>query len=304
MVDSAKAISESFLKNRENSVIGEDYYPAQLSVLVKTSVSDNPAKVDSSATVILGNDAQNVFGLKRPDWTWEELEKRLEEKVEGTGTPLWMLQLQKEINNAADDVSPMPTSAIMYSTKTQMFYKPQLTRQIKYLNGDRRYYIVLCEQPSVDFVKHSALGTLLASLIVGGRFKFDFLSPNIGQVQADFSDEDFTLFCRTMRNQISTIEIEAAQHGLLDPTPNVDMYDRRDQETIKGMYIEWGKIRSDLFRLLDSWERDEMELVEVKNELADILRLKLEPMNSKFMQMAVERYYQLAMNEFRDGNHP
>ncbi len=306
LVEAAHAISDSFVKNRQDSVTHSTYYPARIEITfrperLKANGNGTIARGTSmaQASVFLGPIAQSIFRLANTgDLPWEEFRRNLSDEAQGQSL-LWLEQLEEALLLAADGRRPDPVMATFYSVSNRRFYRPLLTRQEYYLSGKRTFYVLLVEQPPADFSQHEEQGILLAGLILGSRFRFEFIDRRVEQLKGELDDEDFRSLCANIKSQILAIESEAAQHGLLDRESLIQCFPRSDQETVSGWYEKWGAVREEVFAALDDEDAAVARQPQVTAQLLELLDDKLRAINVGFMRMGSQRYGELVHDAFK-----
>ncbi|WDE02089.1 TIR domain-containing protein [Thalassomonas actiniarum] len=300
LIASASRIAEAFLENRSNTVEKQYFYLPRLELIVKNTTGEWRDEDWLNVNVVFGSKSQMLFRTQEKSMKWDEFKNYL---VQSTGTgspPLWLLQLEESVNTVLTvGWNPSPLTTLFYSQETRRFYRPQLSRVDKYLNGDSKFFIMLVEQLPSDFKKHEDLGFLLSGLISGGRFKFEFIDPLLDRLSQDFnSDSKFDDYGQSMLDQIVSIEVESAQHGLLDPAAMIEVFPESDRRVIATLYKDWGEVRTKIFTLISERKSNHKAVEDVKAELINLLSDKVSTLNIRFMRKATDIYARLVKERF------
>ncbi|WDE06659.1 toll/interleukin-1 receptor domain-containing protein [Thalassomonas viridans] len=300
LIASASRIAEAFLENRSNTVEKQYFYLPRLELTVKNTAEQWCDEGWLNVNVLFDSKSQMLLQTQESSMKWDEFKDYIV-RVAGIGSPpLWLLQLEESVNIALTaGRNPAPLTALFYSQETKRFYRPQLSRVDKYLNGNSKFFIMLVEQLPSDFKKHEDLGFLLSGLISGGRFKFEFIDPLLVRLAKGFrTDSKFDECGQSMLDQIVSIEAEAAQHGLLDPAAMIEVFPEKDRRAIQALYDEWGEVRAKIFALISERENNHKTVEEVVAELINMLSGKVSALNIKFMRKATDVYARLVMERF------
>ena len=298
LVDMAEHICETFKKNRQDTKIREFYYPAWIDVTFDWTKNHGKSGMLEDAVVSLGPIAERIFKIRQiEEMKWPKFRDRFGEQADGD-RPMWIRQLEDALLSAARGAEPDAITALMYSTWTRRFYRPLLTRQEHYLSGKRKFYVVLVEQPPSDFGQHEELGTLLAAIIYGSRFRFEFIDRRLKDLYAKDWAEEFVDLCTNIGSQIVAIEAESAQHGLLDQDALIGCFDNADRERVIGWYRQWHDIRKNLFAAIDRAKSEPKAHGDTRNLLIHMLEHDLRTINSQFMRVASSRYERLVHGAF------
>ncbi len=301
LLASVRKIAEAFHGNRLHNVIREDYYPARIELSVAPESADRSVKQSiEEAGVFLGPIAERLFGLKKEELNWLEFKQHLIDENQGQ-EPLWISQVEEALTTAYGENIPEANTAVLYSRFSKRFYRPTLSRQLFYLGGGRRFIVVLVEEPPIDFNDQSQMGLLLAGLILGSRFRFQFIDPIPEQLNEHESEEDFSSLVRSINRRIQSIETEAAMHGLLDRDALVECYSDVDRDKISDLYDKWEKVRGELFGTIANWKENGTAFEETKESLRELVGQELLQLNRDFMKLTAKRYAELVSAKFDGG---
>ena len=302
LTESAHRIAGAFVKNRKDDVVDQDYYPPRIEISLWPNNFENHDELLDNAIVNLKTGAGSIFKLstkKSKDLEWKSFVDHLNAQSEELGL-LWVEQLRKAIVFASDGGRPDPVFATFSSNHDNRFYRPLLTRQEYYGSGMRQFYVTLVEQPPEDFTAHQDQGTLLASLILGSRFRFEFIDRRLIDLAKDHSEDEFMNLCANMERQIYAIENEAARHSLLDKETLVNCFPPSNRENIAGLHRKWTDIRKDILSLTEKGANGIYDQETARNGLVKVLGEELRPMNSEFMKIGAERYLEMVNKAFNN----
>ena len=298
LLGSVQNVAEAFHRNRLNNVIREEYYPARIELtLGRLSDQQSIRQAVQSASVFLGPVAERLFGLKKENLSWVDFRQHFVKDNNGR-EPLWMSQMEEALSVAYDENIPDANTAVLYSRFSKRFYRPILSRQLFYLGGGRKFIIVLVEEPPIDFSDQSQMGLLLAGLILGSRFRFQFVDLLPQQLKEQESEEDLDDLLRSIGRRIDWFETEAAMHGLMDREALVNCYSNGDQEMIEDLYTKWDDVREQIFAAIQSWTDRAADFDTTKKKLSNLIGSELLRLNKDFMLATGKRYQELVAENF------
>ena len=305
IVSACHDIAEAFASNRTDDIRNENYYPPRLTVSIKPSETMTSAEVVAASTLDVGPIAQRLFRITQQEdsaLSWKEFKETILQLADDV-MPRWIGQVEEALIDATNGIEPTPITALMYSQYTRRFYRPVIARQQYYVSGARNLLIVFSEQPSLDFSEHEEQGTILASLIVGSRFRFEFIDKELKALERADSEEQIFAKLLDIKGQIEEIEDESAQHGLLDPHAMTNLFKGQDKRRIEEMFSEWAEIRSVIFDTIELSKTPDFDANKAQMEIVHRVRKDLIKLNNDFMNIASSRYRELVRKKFvENGN--
>ncbi|MES9971921.1 MAG: toll/interleukin-1 receptor domain-containing protein [Candidatus Thiodiazotropha sp.] len=305
MIKAASEIIKGFMHAQNDKVVSQHYYPPRLEIVLPPpdKLSGKP-EISDTSSVTLGNKSRLIFSNEGSDFSWDQFRQERIDETENPNTPRWLLELEDRINIAAQGTRiPEPSFGVLYSKHLKRFMRPVLTRQEIYASNKRKFYVLLLEQPLMDFSGHREMGKLLAMLIFGMRFRFDYLAPFFQAIVNIDQKDDYEKFIQDKKDMITIIESEAEQHGLTRPDKVVPIFHTSDQNKIRGLFHEWFEIRSDLWEMFEHPPTKSSEIDRHREQILEIHRT-LHKMNSIFLKYSIKRYSELLNHELTIDTNP
>jgi hypothetical protein len=289
------------MQAQNEKVIDQFYYPPRLEIVLpppdksngKTEFpTENTPEISDSASVTLGNESRSIFRCQESTFTWRDFRQERIDETENKIQPRWLIELEDRIKVAAERKTPDPSFAVLYSEHLKRFMRPILTRQEVYSSDKRKFYVLLVEQPLMDFSGHKEMGTLLTILIFASRFRFDYLTPFFQNVINTVRIEDYERLIQEKKDMITTIESEAQQHGLTRPDKIIPIFDSSIQNEIRGLFTDWYVIREKLWDMFEDIPKSLNEMNEHRAQIIEIHQ-SLYKINTTFLKHSIDRYSEL-----------
>jgi hypothetical protein len=304
LIKAAKEIIHGFIHTQNDKVIGYRYYPPRLEIVLPPPDTPKDAPVISDSTsVTLGNKSRLIFNNEDSTFTWSDFRQERIDETENNTTPRWLLELEDRIKIAAQGSKiPEPSFAVLYSKHLNRFMRPILTRQEIFSSNKRKFYVLLVEQPLMDFSGHREMGLLLAVLIFAMRFRFDYLAPLFQAIVNIVRIEDYDKFIQEKMAMVTSIESEAEQHRLATPDKIVPVFQQSVQNEIRGLFNTWYGIREKLWEMFENTPTTLLEMDIHKKQIIEVHRTLYE-MNTTFLKHSTERYTELLNQELTINNY-
>lgn len=297
LIKATREIIQGFMHAQNDKVVSQHYYPPRLEIVLPPPEKlERTPEISNTSSVSLGDKSRLIFSNEGSKFSWEQFRQERIDETENTNTPRWLVELEDRINIAAGSRIPEPSFAVLYSKHLKRFMRPVLTRQEIYASNKRKFYVLLLEQPLMDFSGHREMGKLLAVLIFGMRFRFDYLAPFFQAIVNIDQKKDYDKFIQDKKDMITTIESEAEQHGLTRPDKVVPIFHESDQNEIRGLFNEWFAIRTQLWDMFEHPPAGSNEIDQHREQILEIHRA-LHQMNSIFLKHSIKRYSELLDHE-------
>lgn len=265
------------------------YYNNYLFLSLAPSVTEDliqNRQIPGPATVVSNEKSLAMFGLeeKPPDrdkWTWGDLAARAKRPEDRP----WIEELSQAIHAAIQGHTAEARQRTFRALRSGKIYHPVLHRRHLEPDGSMVFYVLFIEEVSAGVVNvPMPLGTLITSLTMGRRFRWEVIERYLGLLRAWMPGAETEEGCQQLSQTISNIEREAAIEGLLTPDRLVGVFDsEKDQLAIKMMYPQWENIKNALETAIQA-----TNIQEIQAQL-DAMRA----LNKSFMVMASKRYPEL-----------
>jgi hypothetical protein len=264
--------------------VASDYYKKYLFINVSNPDDCIKPIIPKHSKITSAKDSLAIFGKGPGKWEWGDIEEnaRLNKDVR------WIDQLGNAICSAAGGDIPDPIYALFRSIKGKDYYRPMLYKSDKLADGSMVFKVLFDEE--VDWKIEDVpnwLSSLLTSLVLGTRFKYELINSykgKIGQLDDDKIIEDT---CLQIENIISNIEEYASSRGLLEKENLIKGFNVEHQKEIEEIYEHWYDVRVKFIKALSQKDKDKIEN----------LLLELALMNKRFLQLAASRYLEIIEEE-------
>ncbi|MET0070043.1 MAG: toll/interleukin-1 receptor domain-containing protein [Candidatus Thiodiazotropha sp.] len=296
LINATKEIILGFMNTQTDKVIDQCYYPPRLEITLPPDAANGKPKISDSTTIKLGDQSRRIFRYANASCSWDIFKQDRLDEAANQGRPRWLQELEDRINTGAQDREPEPSFGVLYTEHLKRFMRPILTRQEIYASNKRKFYVLLIEQPPIDFSGHREMGKLLAVLIFGSRFRFDYLKPFFQDISNIKKVADYNDFIHEKMDTITTIESEAQQHGLTNPDDVVPIFNPSAQSVIRNLFYKWFDIRMKLWDIFEQPPTTSKELDSHRNQVVEIHHTLYE-MNTSFLKHSVKRYSELLNSE-------
>ncbi|MCU7933129.1 MAG: toll/interleukin-1 receptor domain-containing protein [Candidatus Thiodiazotropha sp. (ex Codakia rugifera)] len=296
LIKASKEIILGFMDAQTDKVVDQCYYPPRIEIVLPPDSSKAKLSISDKTTISLGEQSRRIFRYANSSFTWNQFKKDRISEASNKGQPSWLQELEDRINIGAQDREPDPGFGVLYTEHLKRFMRPILTRQEIFASNKRKFYVLLIEQPPTDFSGHREMGKLLAVLIFGSRFRFDYLIPLFRDITNIDEVAQYVDFTHEKMDMITTIESEAEQHGLTNPEDVVPIFNKSAQKEIRRLFYKWFEIRTKLWAIFDNPPMNSMELDHHRDQIIDIHRI-LYKMNTSFLTHSIKRYSELLNTE-------
>jgi hypothetical protein len=127
------------------------------------------------------------------------------------------------------------------------------------------------------------LSSLLTSLVMGTRFKFELIDSYKGKIRQLDDDKAIEETCLQIEKIILNVEEYASSRGLLQKDNLIKGFDVEHQNEIEKIYEQWYDVREKFLEALSQKDKEKIE---------DLL-LDLAQMNKRFLLLAASRYREI-----------
>ncbi|MEW8026942.1 MAG: toll/interleukin-1 receptor domain-containing protein [Candidatus Thiodiazotropha sp.] len=296
LINAAKEIIVGFMDAQTDKIIDQRYYPPRMEIVLPPDTFKGNPEISANTVLTLGDQSRRIFRYANSSFTWDQFKHDRINETPNQSQPRWLQELENRINIGAQDREPDPSFGVLYTEHLKRFMRPILTRQEIFASNKRKFYVLLIEQPPIDFSGHREMGKLLAVLIFGSRFRFDYLKPLFQQIASIKKIAEYNEFIHEKMDMITTIESEAEQHGLTSPDDVVPIFDPSAQNEIRSLFYKWFEIRMKLWDIFEHPPTHSKELDRHRDQITEIHRTLYE-MNTTFLTHSIKRYAELLNSE-------
>lgn len=267
----------------DRSPVETDYFAKYLFLQVDDIKEILPDKIPDNTKVTSTGKSLELFDKPEGEWLWQDINKNVNRQEDSR----WKFELARAIFAVSQGNLPTSIQAMFSALRGSKIYRVLLYRIDKLASGAMIFKILFVEDVSwkLDDVP-SIHATLLTSLVMATRFKYELIGKYAGNISAVHGDRVEEV-CGEIRQTIINIESEAKSRGLMDQTILVQAFKTEQRNGVLEMYEEWYVLRDDLLKALDN--KDCVTTRDSLNRLAE--------MNKEYLQIASLRFKELIADE-------
>lgn len=291
----------ALFKNRDRVV----YQIPEIHIFVPdpSRLSESDIPEDCEVTAIDSDNTKvfpEMFEIIEENTNWGRIRQKSIER----GNVHWLEDVSRAVWKAnKGSVFSNIIAAISIGDNTEKV-KPVVTRIERKSDSGLHVSVGLVGRTCDEFEAESSIGPLLASAVIAGKFRHEFLSPMIGSVRDLVSQQGTYNFRRRIRRKLHLIERLSASYRFLDRSTLLKKFsDPLRKEKLKTLYEEWATVRSSLFSVLqlpdngnmddipEGVENLESEIENIESILAHLMRL-----NTSYFDIVSEEIRYQALN--------
>lgn len=297
----AKKISWAFEFARLEDEKSETPVQAGFEMTINPSIDGKLTRVPEESILIGTSRAFDILGLnvplslssnQAPQISWGELRKALL-PPERANIP-WMDKLETNIALAAALKVPEPEDVTFRGARDGRVYRAILTRHKLYMNGKRKFFVLLVETFDRRFIGNRQSSLLLIALTLASRWRFTFFErwqDTLKKFAPSLSDDAFRDSCRQMEYNIEWMENEGAELGADDQKAMVEAFGFDNKARIERFYSDWetekDKLKSQLPQTFEGLTPE----ARAQSQKAIVTFLTIvKEQNAEFLRICVDKY--------------
>jgi hypothetical protein len=297
----AKSICRAFEMARQDDEKEETPVQAAFEITINPPFENGCSRIPEDAILVGTSRAFDILGLNlplslsgqlAPQITWGQLRKALA-RPERANIP-WMDKLEVNIALAAARKAPEPDDVTFKGRRDGHIYRAILTRHKLYMNGRRRFYVLLVEAFDRRFVGDRQSSLLLIALTLASRWRFTFFErwhETQKQFSDDISDALFQDSCRQLEYNMEWMEHEGVELGADDMDAMVEAFGFENKARVQRFYSDWDvakkKLKGQFPQSFEDLKPEERP--RVKQAIMEFLN-SIKQQNEEFLKLCVDRY--------------
>jgi hypothetical protein len=297
----AKSICHAFEVARQDDEKEETPVQAAFEITINPPFEEGSSRIPEDAILVGTSRAFDILGLNlplslsgqlAPQITWGQLRKALA-RPERANIP-WMDKLEVNVALAAARKAPEPDDVTFKGRRDGHIYRAILTRHKLYMNGRRRFYVLLVEAFDRRFVGDRQSSLLLIALTLASRWRFTFFErwhETQKQFSDDISDAQFQDSCRQLEYNMEWMEHEGVELGADDMDAMVEAFGFENKARVQRFYSDWEvakkKLKSEFPQSFENLKPEERR--RTKQAIMEFLGA-IKQQNEEFLKLCVDRY--------------
>jgi len=297
----AKSICHAFDVARQDDEKEETPVQAAFEITINPPFEGERNRIPEDAVLVGTSRAFDILGLnlplslaghQAPQITWGQLRKALA-RPERANIP-WMDKLEINVALAASRKAPEPDDVTFKGRRDGHIYRAILTRHKLYMNGRRRFYVLLVETFDRKFVGDRQTSLLLIALTLASRWRFTFFErwhETVKQFDEDLPVAVFQDSCRQLEYNMEWMEHEGIELGADDMDAMVEAFGYENKARVQRFYSDWdvakNKLKSQLPQSFENLKADERP--RVRTAIIDFLTA-IKQQNAEFLKLCVDKY--------------
>ncbi len=294
----AKAISNAFELARQEDEKSETPVQAGFELTVDPSTDGKLTRIPEGSILIGTSRAFDILGLNlalspnsAPQISWGELRKALL-PPDRINVP-WMDKLETNVALAAALKVPEPED-VTFKGRDDRIYRAILTRHKLYMNGKRKFFVLLVETFDRRFIGDPRSSLLLIALTLASRWRFTFFEKwrdTLMKFDKSLSDQEFKDSCRQLEYNMEWMENEGVELGADDQKAMVEAFGFENKARVERFYSDFAAAKATLkgelpltFEGLTPEIRDRAE----KGIVTFLTSIKEQ--NAEFLKLCVDKY--------------
>lgn len=296
----AKKLANAFVLARGTDVKAET--PTQIGFEL-TIKGIGEAKIDSIPpnAIIVGTSLLfNTLGMGlpidfaggAPNTTWGRLKEILQ--TNGRRELTWLHKVETDVIRAINflTVSQIETT---FRGQNGRIYRPVMVRHQLYVNGDRKFYLLLLETLDRRFTGSRESSLLLTSLILASRWFFTYFEKwsetQNRMFGNEISDAQFWDSCRQLIYNIDWIEYEAAELGADDEQDLIYAFGLDRQARVQRFFKDWAESKEKVLMALPnlSSPMESRDRAIARSAILEFLT-SVREQNADFLALALRAY--------------
>jgi len=297
----AKGICHAFEMARQDDEKEETPVQAAFEITINPPFDGERTRIPEDSVLVGTSRAFDILGLnlplsltghQAPQITWGQLRKALA-RPERANIP-WMDKLEVNVALAAARKAPEPDDVTFKGRRDGRIYRAILTRHKLYMNGRRRFYVLLSETFDRRFVGDPQTSLLLIALTLASRWRFTFFErwhETLKQFGDDLPDAAFQDSCRQLEYNMEWMEHEGVELGADDMDAMVEAFGYENKARVQRFYSDWEvakkKLKSHLPQSFENLKAEERP--QVRTAIIEFLTT-IRQQNAEFLKLCVDKY--------------
>jgi len=297
----ARNISYAFELARQEDEKEETPVQASFEITINPQLEGELTRVPEDSVLAGTSRAFDILGLnlplslsgnQAPQITWGQLRKALAQS-DRANVP-WLDKLEVDVVLAAARKSPKADDVTFKGRRDNRIYRAILTRHKLFMNGKRRFFVLLVETFDRRFVGDPQTSLLLIALTLASRWRFTFFerwNETLRQFDDSLSDEDFQDSCRQLEYNMEWMEHEGIELGADDMDAMVEAFGFENKARVQRFYTDWDKAKKDLkARMPQSFEGLKPEIRAQTRDAVIAFLTAIKKQNAEFLKLCIDRY--------------
>lgn len=234
----------------------------------------------------------SLSGNQAPHITWGQLRKALAQP-ERANIP-WMDRLEVNIALAAIRKAPEPDDVTFKGRRDGRIYRAILTRHKLFMNGKRRFFVLLVETFDRRFVGDRQSSLLLIALTLASRWQFTFFErwqETLRKFDASLPDDAFQDSCRQLEYNMEWMEHEGVELGADDMGAMVEAFGYENKARVERFYSDWDVAKNELkSQLPQSFDGMTAEARTIAQNAIIKFLATIKKQNAEFLTLCIDKY--------------
>lgn len=297
----ARSISHAFELARQEDEKEETPVQAGFEITIVPPLEGELTRVPEDSIMVGTSRAFDILGLslplslsgnQAPHITWGQLRKALAQP-ERANIP-WMDRLEVNIALAAARKAPEPDDVTFKGRRDGRIYRAILTRHKLFMNGKRRFFVLLVETFDRRFVGDRQSSLLLIALTLASRWRFTFFErwqETLRRFDASLPDDAFQDSCRQLEYNMEWMEHEGVELGADDMGAMVEAFGYENKARVERFYSDWDVVKNELKSQLPQ-SFDGMTAgarTQAQNAIIKFLTA-IKKQNAEFLKLCIDKY--------------
>jgi hypothetical protein len=299
----ARNISYAFELARQEDEKEETPVQAGFEITINPPLEGELTRVPEDSILVGTSRAFDILGLslplslsanQAPHITWGQLRKALSQP-ERANIP-WMDRLEANIALATVRKAPEADDVTFKGRRDGRIYRAILTRHKLFMNGKRRFFVLLVETFDRRFVGDRQSSLLLIALTLASRWRFTFFErwqETLRRFDASLSNDTFQDSCRQLEYNMEWMEHEGVELGADDMGAMVEAFGFENKARVERFYSDWDVAKQELkSHLPQTFEGLTPEArTQTQNSIIKFLTT-IKKQNAEFLKLCIDKYSQ------------
>ncbi|HEY8095419.1 MAG TPA: toll/interleukin-1 receptor domain-containing protein, partial [Methylobacter sp.] len=295
----AKHIANAFGLARGNDVKNETPSQITFEITVKGVGEKKLDNIPDEASVVGTSVFFATLGLvlpvswdQAPNTTWGKLNELLQGESK---KPIpWLHKVESDIVRALNSRA-LTGDDVTFRVDSGKVFRAILVRHKLFINGDRRFYLLLVESIDRRFAGIPRSSLLLTAIILASRWRFSYFENWMETVDRVFGEatslRDFADSCKQLLYNIDWIEVEAVELGTSNMKAMVNAFGPDMRARVERFFDDWEKSKEDLSVFLPGLDVKitDDNRQQIRNGVMAFLN-NTRDQNQNFLELALQTY--------------
>lgn len=302
----AKKISNAFFLAQGTDVRNETQSQLGFEIdILRAGETALPA-IPPESNIVGTSHAFSILGLnfptgpgEPPHTTWEKLNRILQ--ISRGGQAPWLHKVETDVIRAVENLMPSSEDTTFIGSNGRV-YRPILVRHKLFVNGDRRFYILLIETLDRRFAGAERSSLILTAIILASRLRFTYFEKWSDTANVLFGEttpiQKFADACKQLYYTIQWIELESAEFGITDKSKLCAAFGQENRARVERFFVDWEAAKDQLAHAYGGVD------IEVTIDNRDAIRAAVitflenaRSQNSDFLELSIKTYSELIHSE-------